>query len=62
MIILLLMVMNIKITVFWDVKLCSFVDKYQYFKETAASIFRIEETHASSTSETLLHLSSYTVS
>jgi hypothetical protein len=48
------MVMDIKITVLWDLKPCSLVDKYHHLEETAASIFGIEEIHTSSTSETMI--------
>jgi hypothetical protein len=37
-----LMMVKMKISVFWDVMLCSLVERWQHFQELAASIFRID--------------------
>lgn len=38
-----MMMMNIKITTFRDVVVCSFTDRYEHFKWTGASIFSVVE-------------------
>ena len=39
-------IINIKITVFWNVMACSAVDRYHAFERTAATIFRVENIKA----------------